>query len=244
MKIYSKSDIGLVRSSNQDSCNAEYFPGNSAWAVVCDGMGGANGGDIASKIAVDEITKHINESYKENLDSTSIRSIMEESVNFANKEIYKRSLLNTELRGMGTTVVLAVVIDDILRIVYAGDSRAYIINKNESVQITTDHSMVQQMVKSGQITETQAKEHPNKNIITRALGVDSKINLDYIEFKLKENDSVLICTDGLTNYVDSEAICKLYNQFPMEVLADKLVFTAKDMGGSDNITVVLISREA
>ena len=170
MKIYSKSDIGLVRSSNQDSCNAEYFPGNSAWAVVCDGMGGANGGDIASKIAVDEITKHINESYKENLDSTSIRSIMEESVNFANKEIYKRSLLNTELRGMGTTVVLAVVIDDILRIVYAGDSRAYIINKKESVQITTDHSMVQQMVKSGQITETQAKEHPNKNIITRALG--------------------------------------------------------------------------
>ena len=244
MKIYSKSDIGLVRSSNQDSCNAEYFPGNSAWAVVCDGMGGANGGDIASKIAVKEITKHINESYKEGMDSESIRSIMEKSVNCANEEVYKKSLLNPELKGMGTTVVLVMIVNDILHIVYAGDSRAYIINEHESVQITTDHSMVQQMVKSGQITETQAKAHPNKNIITRALGVDSKINLDYIEFKLKTNDSVLICTDGLTNYVDSEAICELYNRFPIEVLADKLVFTAKDMGGSDNITVVLISREA
>ena len=243
MKIYSKSDIGLVRSSNQDSYNAEYFPGNSAWAVVCDGMGGANGGDIASKIAVNEITKHINDCYKSELDSNSIRSIMERSVSCANEEIYKKSLLNPELKGMGTTVVLALIIDDILHVVYAGDSRAYIVNKNESVQITTDHSMVQQMVKSGQITEMQAKAHPNKNIITRALGVDSKITLDYIEFKLKESDSVLICKDGLTNYVDSETICKLYNQFPIEVLADKLVFTAKDMGGSDNITVVLVSRE-
>lgn len=244
MRIFSKSDIGLVRSTNQDSFNADCFPGESAWAVVCDGMGGANGGDIASKIAVDEITKHINELYKENMDSLSVRSMLEEAVYSANKKVYQKALDNPDLKGMGTTVVLAFVVCDNLYIVYAGDSRAYIINKDESVQITTDHSIVQQMVKIGQITEVQAKEHPNKNIITRALGVAPEIKLDYIESKLNPGDSILICTDGLTNYVSSKTICEFYNQVPIEELADKLIFTAKDMGGSDNITVVVISRDA
>lgn len=244
MRIFSKSDIGLVRSINQDAFHADFFPGDSAWAVVCDGMGGANGGDVASKIAVDEITKYISEFYKENMDSVSVKSMLEEAVYSANKKVYQKALDTPSLKGMGTTVVLACVVCDTLYIVYAGDSRAYIINKNESIQITTDHSMVQQMVKIGQITEVQAEGHPNKNIITRALGVAPEIKLDYIESKLNEGDSILICTDGLTNYVSSKKICEFYNQFPIEELAGKLVSTAKDMGGSDNITVVIISRDA
>ena len=244
MKIFSKSDIGLVRSSNQDSCNADYFPGNSAWAVVCDGMGGANGGDIASKVAVNVITNKIKELYKENMDSESVRKIMEYAANEANLAVYNKSIEDPKLKGMGTTLVLSLIINNVLHIVYAGDSRVYIVNKNKAIQITTDHSVVQQMVKSGQLTELQAKEHPNKNIITRALGVDSTVKLDYIKYTLKNEDTVLICTDGLSNYVDPVTICKFYNDLPLESLADELVLMAKNMGGSDNITVVVISAES
>lgn len=242
MKIYSKSDIGLVRKTNQDSFYTSYLEDGVAWAVVCDGMGGANGGNIASKLAVEKITEQITSAYRENMEPNSIKNLLTAAVYNANALIYEKALEEPSLAGMGTTVVVALVTDEILYIVHAGDSRAYLITSDGINQLTTDHSIVQEMVKSGEITEEQAMHHPRKNIITRALGIHTEIELDYIEASITSKDAVLICTDGLTNYVESEKIYQYFQEIDKKDLADALISTAKDLGGSDNITVVVITQ--
>lgn len=244
MKISSKTDVGLVRRSNQDACDSGPLPGrDAAWAVVCDGMGGANGGNVASEMAVQIISKQITASYRENMSGNSIKLLMQTAIYNANVAIYDRSLMERSLQGMGTTVVLAVIADGCVHVAHAGDSRAYLISSGRILQITTDHSMVQEMVKRGEITEKQARGHPRKNIITRALGVDAQVEVDYNEFPFEGEDILLVCTDGLSNYLESEAICKLASQMDVDSLAQELVSRAKALGGSDNITVVIISRE-
>ena len=177
MKIASKTDIGKVRNTNQDSYAAGEMLDGTAWAVVCDGMGGANGGNIASANAVKIISEYISSSYHEEMGSNSIKTLLQSALYGANVRLYDMSKTIESLNGMGTTVVSAIISNGIAHIAHAGDSRAYLIHEGKLSQITKDHSIVQSMVDKGQITPEEAKNHPNKNVITRALGVDEDIKI-------------------------------------------------------------------
>ncbi len=240
MKIVAKTDIGLVRDSNQDSYAAGELPGAVAWAVVCDGMGGAAGGNLASSTAVKIISDRITTLYRDGMSASSIRNMFESAVAAANISVYDMSKANTELAGMGTTVVVALLTNNTVYIAHAGDSRAYILSNNTLTQLTKDHSVVQEMVDYGKLTVDEAQVDPRKNIITRALGVDSQLYIDFNLVDVNEDDILLLCTDGLTNYVDTSEICELFNS-DFDGYAERLVERANNNGGGDNITVVAIS---
>ena len=242
MNIYSKSDIGLIRDSNQDSFRTEKINENVVLATVCDGMGGVNGGNIASKTAVDEITNYVLSNYNEDLSSDEIKKLLYNAVYSSNLCVYNKSRENKELSGMGTTVVVALICNNKLYVVHVGDSRAYILNNNEIKKLTVDHSVVQEMVSNGEITENEARVHPNKNIITRALGVSKNINPDYTNIEMLDGDTLLICTDGLTNYIEDEKLFSMFKNNKIDTLPDKLISYAKEMGGSDNITLVIVNK--
>ena len=241
LKIVAKTDIGLKRVCNEDSYAAGELPGSVAWAVVCDGMGGATGGNIASSTAVKLISERISSGYHKGMTTNSIRNILISAITAANISVFDASRENPELTGMGTTVVAAILVDGVACIAHAGDSRAYILSKSGLRQLTKDHSFVQEMVDNGSLTEDEAKIDPRKNIITRALGVDEDIRIDFCEEFLDEDDIVLICTDGLTNYVTESEICDITSESNYYEYAEKLVNRANCNGGGDNITVVTLS---
>lgn len=241
MKIVSKTDIGLVRWSNQDSYAAGELAGGVAWAVVCDGMGGANGGNIASATAVKMISETISSSYREGMSANSIRTMLQSGVYAANVNIFDMAKSVESLSGMGTTVVAAVLSGGLVHMVHAGDSRAYIVTKESIEQVTRDHSIVQNMVETGQLTMDEAKIHPRKNVITRALGVEESIEIEYNEINLPEDSALLICTDGLTNYLEPDEIFKIVKEYHFYEYPERLIEKANENGGGDNITVVVIS---
>lgn len=242
MQVFSKSDTGIVRKQNQDSCKTGKFDEKTVWAVVCDGMGGANGGSIASATAVEEISKYISENYELDFDEDSIKHLLADAATAANNAIYAKSVSCQELSGMGTTLVAAIVKENKLYIIHAGDSRACLITDESFIQLTQDHSIVQEMVDMGEITPEQARVHPKKNIITRALGVEPRIRLDFTVSDFPENSIFMICTDGLTNYLSPERMVELYKKFSGDKLTEALVTEANEQGGGDNITVVTINR--
>ena len=241
LKIVAKTDIGLRRSSNQDSYAAGELPGSVAWAVVCDGMGGAAGGNYASSTAVKLISERISASYRVGMGSNSIRNMLISAITAANVSVYDISKANEELSGMGTTVVAAIVSDGRAYVAHAGDSRAYILSDGNLRQITKDHSIVQEMVDRGRLTPDEAKDDPRKNIITRALGVSEELRIDFCEELIDEDDVLLICTDGLTNFIESNEICELTSDGNFYEYAERLVNRANENGGGDNITVVTVS---
>jgi protein phosphatase len=236
LKIFAKSEKGLLRNSNQDRYYFECSRDEFSWVIVCDGMGGTNGGDVASSMAVDTIKEEM-QKFKQNFD---FKSFMAEIFKKTNKKIYEKSKNDTNLKGMGTTVVFGLIFKDRLQVVHAGDSRAYTITSDYNIkQITHDHSMVQEMLEQGKITSDQAKNHPQKNIITRSLGVSDDIDLDYTEVLLDKEDILLFCTDGLTNSLGNEKILDTVLNLPKdEFLASKLVECAKKSWGEDDVTVV------
>ncbi len=242
MKIASKTDIGMVRSSNQDSYAAGELSDGTAWAVVCDGMGGANGGNIASANAVKIISEYISSSYHEGMKSNSIKTLLQSSICGANVRLYDMSRTIESLKGMGTTVVSVIISSGIAHIAHAGDSRAYIFREGKLIQITKDHSMVQSMLDKGQITADEAKNHPNKNLITRALGVSDDIEIEYNEIVCEEKDCILLCTDGLTNFVNDKQIEDVLSNINFYEYPQKLIDTANNNGGGDNITIVLLAN--
>lgn len=241
LKVYTESDIGLVRKLNEDACGGGLLSEQSAWVVVCDGMGGAKGGNVASGIAVEKISEQILARYRAEMDDTAIKELISAAIASANTEVHRRSGSDESLSGMGTTVVTAVVAGGYAHIAHAGDSRAYLITSEAICQLTTDHSMVQEMVEKGDLTEQEAKIHPQKNIITRALGVESSIQIDYCEVPFQPGNLLLICTDGLTNYLDENQIFSLSQKLGAEELTQRLVVLAKEAGGSDNITVAVVA---
>ena len=240
MEVYSQTDIGLMRSSNQDYCKTGELPDGCIWAVVCDGMGGANGGSTASRIAAETIAEQFKELYYIEKYRDDMEKLIKTAIAIANQRVYDMSLNVYSLSGMGTTVVTAVVKNEVVHIVHAGDSRAYLYENGSLQQITKDHSMVQELVDIGQITQEEARNHPNKNIITRALGTRENLKTDYNDVKFDKDSVLLICTDGLSNYLTDEDIAVFINESRGEELVGRLVERAKMMGGSDNITVAVI----
>lgn len=240
MEAYSRSDIGLIRSSNQDACFVKVESANCAWAVVCDGMGGANGGNIASSMTVDYICKTMNSEFSLDLTEEQLEKLLTETVIQANTVVFQKSIDDLDLSGMGTTCELVFVKGSQIKIVHVGDSRTYSIRGGKLKQLTEDHSVVQEMVRRGEITPAQAENHPNKNYITRAIGIREEVVIDYIESDFVYGDIILICTDGLSNMVSGVDLIKIAHENRGEALVEQLVEKAKLGGGKDNITAVVI----
>lgn len=240
MKIYSKIDKGIVRNSNQDAYFAGEISQEVTFAVVCDGMGGAKAGNVASTAAVKSISEYIANSYRSNMSLDDITKMLRNAIISANIEIYDMAAQNEQLQGMGTTVVAAVVRNGNAVVANVGDSRVYLVDDNIT-QLTTDHSIVQTLIESGKITAEDAKVHPRKNVITRALGAESDVAVDIAEYNLYENNTLLLCTDGLTNFVSEEDIFKTFKENDISVVSEKLVELANEGGGGDNITAVTLT---
>lgn len=240
MKIYSKIDKGIVRNSNQDAYFAGEISQEVTFAVVCDGMGGAKAGNVASTAAVKSISEYIANSYRSNMSLDDITKMLRNAIISANIEIYDMAAQNEQLQGMGTTVVAAVVRNCNAVVANVGDSRVYLVDDNIT-QLTTDHSIVQTLIESGKITAEDAKVHPRKNVITRALGAESDVAVDIAEYNLSENNTLLLCTDGLTNFVSEEDILKTFKENDISVVSEKLVELANEGGGGDNITAVTLT---
>ncbi len=241
MRITAKSDIGKVRTSNQDSYSAGELSDGVAWAVVCDGMGGAAGGNVASSTSVRMISHAIDECYRSGMKASSIYNMLESGIAGANACLYDMAQKDEALSGMGTTCVTAIVESDKVYVAHVGDSRAYIVSADgKLIQLTRDHSMVQDLVENGDLTPEEAKSFPGKNIITRAIGVDSRVAVDFIESDFAQGDILILCTDGLTNFVSDEEIVLVASASNCFEYAEKLVDLANENGGGDNITVVSI----
>lgn len=244
MRVDCQTDIGAVRESNQDACKCGLFPGGGAWALVCDGMGGANGGNVASTVAAEKIEEFLTSGFREDMDKNNLKSLMLNALNRANTAVYELSLEREELRGMGTTAVLLVAAGELLHVVHVGDSRAFLKNSEGISQITMDHSYVQDLVNLGQLTAEEAKTHPQRNIITRALGVHEEVRGDYSCFDFASGDMALACSDGLTGYVEEELLQEYMEKYRQDQgeLARRLIQYAVESGGADNVTVAVIDN--
>ena len=240
MELFTQTDIGLVRSSNQDAVDGGLMhDGNSLWVVLCDGMGGANGGNVASATTV-EVAKENIGFFDCNGREYRSESFLKEIVYRANSTVYHMQLKNRELSGMGTTMELVLVHNKKAMITHVGDSRVYLVHNNEITQLTVDHSVVQELVDRGELTPEQARVHPNKNFITRAVGINPYIEVDYKEVPFDDDDIIIMCSDGLSNYISDEGILEFVRQYKANNLTNALVEEAKQQGGRDNITVAVI----
>ncbi|MBQ3331582.1 MAG: Stp1/IreP family PP2C-type Ser/Thr phosphatase [Ruminococcus sp.] len=240
MEVFSKTDIGLVRNENQDSSAYSVISSDCVWAVICDGMGGAQGGKTASSTAVEYISEYLSREYKVDMDTEALSEMLIAAVDGANLAVYRLAMENSELAGMGTTCDLVFVRGEIAHVVHVGDSRTYSIRSGKILQITEDHSLVQEMVRRGELTPDQAMKHPNKNLITRALGISHEVHIDYIEAEFSQGDRLLICSDGLSNYVSKADMVRTVEENDGDIIIDTLIEIAKRHGGHDNITVTVI----
>ncbi|MDF2521462.1 MAG: Stp1/IreP family PP2C-type Ser/Thr phosphatase [Clostridia bacterium] len=258
MRSAGKSDIGLVRKVNEDDficlrLNDMLEVKDSAadlyLCIVADGMGGRNAGEVASSMAVKEIVEFIKEQYinvllDENADDEKIFNLIKHAITYSNDKIYKKSLLTSECVGMGTTLSMILVKDKTLYYGHVGDSRIYLIRENQIKRLTEDHSLVAELVKQGSIKPEEAVSHPQKNIITRAVGTEYGIEVDLGRQDIVEGDYILLCTDGLSNLIGDDEILRLVLNAPdIEQACQDLIDKAKENGGFDNITVVVIEKE-
>lgn len=241
MQIFSKTDRGRVRTDNQDAYFAGKITDDLVFAVVCDGMGGANAGNVASELAVRHISEYVIRSYRDGMDMTDTEKTLKNAIVSANISLYDKAVNNTELAGMGTTAVAAFVKDGTAVIAHVGDSRIYLVN-GEIKQLTRDHSVVQSLIESGKITPEDAKVHPRKNVITRALGAEENVAVDSDCLNLSNGDTLLLCSDGLTNFLDDKDILTVFQNNDISAVAERLVEEANKNGGGDNITVVTVTK--
>ena len=243
MRACGKTDVGLRRHENQDTFAVEQGK-KLLIAVVCDGMGGAEGGQIASSVAVETFMKEMRALIRADMTAEQLRELASFCVAKANTAVYQRALQDPAYQGMGTTLVSAVAEEKYAIVCNIGDSRAYLIRDGEITRITHDHSVVQTLVENGNITAEEARTHPNRNLITRALGVSANIVPEYNRCEIEEGDILLLCTDGLTNMVADDDIAQVLREVPFFDATSILVDRALQAGGQDNITVLLMGVEA
>ena len=242
IKAYAKSDVGKVREINEDA----FYISNSLDEVqlymLADGMGGYNGGEIASKIAVETAKNYIENNFKEiEKDRDSIIQLLGSSMEYANMVVYEKSQQKPELYGMGTTLEVCLIYNNRAFIGHVGDSRIYRIRKDFMRKLTQDHSYVQKLVKDGTITQEEAAHHPQKNMLTRALGCNAFVEPDVMVKGFLKDDILIMNSDGLTNLVSQEEIFKEAKK-NIEQATKNLVQMANDNGGYDNITVIIIKN--
>ncbi len=242
VKIWNKTDRGKVRPVNQDYVLTDIYPDDlQAVAVVCDGMGGANAGNIASKLAAEHISERLKAALRGRMNTAYMREVLDSSIREANELVYNASLNDPACHGMGTTVVALLCNGDCGVLANVGDSRAYLINDDGISRITRDHSLVEEMLSRGELTREEAKVYPNRNLITRAVGTETDVKTDLFEIRLYEDDFILICTDGLTNCVDEQEILyEVKNMDDTDSCCDRLIDIAMQRGAPDNVSVVLL----
>lgn len=243
MKVCGKTDVGLRRHENQDTFAVAQSE-KLLIAVVCDGMGGAEGGQIASSLAVETFMQEIRALLRADMTAGQLRELASFCVAKANTAVYQRALQDPAYQGMGTTLVSAVAGERDAVICNIGDSRAYLIHNGEMTRITHDHSVVQTLVENGDITAEEARTHPNRNLITRALGPDETTLCDAFDVSFAHGDKILLCTDGLVVTATDEEICRIVcADKRAEEKLDDLIALAKAQGAPDNVTAVLIEHE-
>lgn len=230
--------VGNVRKNNQDYYYTPKTGDKVEIAIVADGMGGYKGGDVASQLCVNTIVRLFDSKYTED---TDIEELLYECINAANIAVYDRASESEYLRGMGTTVVLAAFVDKKVYVLNVGDSRAYHINKeNEAKQITVDHTLVQEYINLGKITKQEARTHNYRHVITRAIGTDKRVMIDLFKLELKDEEHILLCSDGMYEYIDCEIIKNVMSESRSTKIAlKKLMSTSLESGGADNVTVVI-----
>lgn len=241
MQTGSITNIGMVRKINEDCC-AVHGEGEFPYALVADGMGGHEAGEVASRMAVDIIENHLRHNLEEGLSYVETGEVIRQAFICANNIIYNYSKNHYKVMGMGTTTTLAMIYKDNIITAHVGDSRAYKVNSEEINQITRDHSYVQELIQRGELSVEAAKHHPKKNFITRAMGVEDVVKVD-ITIKAYEGETLVLCSDGLTNFVDDEEIFEYINrEAPLQENLGLLVDLANSRGGRDNITITALKK--
>ena len=241
MQYWGISDTGCTRSQNQDSYQVEVLDKNTLLCIVCDGMGGAKSGNVASSLAVDVFVQEVKRTWKADMDEDMLEQMLRNAVKLANFTVYDQAKQFEEFTGMGTTLVAALIQPKNATVVNVGDSRAYSINKDGVSQITVDHSLVQMMICRGELTPEQARSYPGKNLITRAIGTEAVVECDIFHRRTRNGECLLLCTDGLSNLVDEQEILfEVVHGANRQSSCERLLEIAKNRGAPDNVTCVLI----
>ncbi len=241
MQAWSLTDCGLVREQNQDYCDIVRFSEEQLLVIVCDGMGGAKSGNVASRLACEVFTEEIRRSIHPAMSQLEIASMMRAACALANLTVFEQSRLMPEFQGMGTTLVAAFLSGRQATIANIGDSRAYYLNQLGITQITTDHSVVEDMVRRGELTPDQARRHPRRNLITRAVGTEPEVESDLFTKTLNGRDFLLLCSDGLSSVVsDQEILFEVVHGANPGNCCRRLLNIANAAGSPDNVTVVLV----
>lgn len=241
MQYWGLTDPGCARSQNQDAYQMEMLDKHTLLCVICDGMGGAKSGNVASTLAIDVFTQEVKRTYQSGMSDKELDWMLRNAVKLANFTVYDQAKQFEEFDGMGTTLVAALIRGKTATIVNVGDSRGYYIDEDGIRQITTDHSLVQMMVSRGELTAEQAKTYPGKNFITRAIGTEAVAECDVFTCKLKKKACIFLCTDGLTNLLDEQEILfEVAHEEDKEQCCQRLLDIVKRRGAPDNVTSILV----
>ena len=241
MQSWGLTDTGCVRKQNQDAYRIEQLDRNTLVCVVCDGMGGAKSGNVASSLASEVFVEEIRRSWKPNMTSDQIDQMLRSAVKLANFTVFDQAAQFEEFSGMGTTLVAALVREGQATLVNVGDSRVYGINRSGIRLLTKDHSLVQLMVDRGDLTPEVAKSYPGKNLITRAIGTEPVVMCDIYHKEISKGDYLLLCSDGLSNVMDDQEILfEVVHGVNKEHCCQRLLAIAKNRGAPDNVTSVLV----
>ncbi len=240
MQYWGVTDPGCTRTQNQDAFQIEKLDRNTILCIVCDGMGGAKSGNVASNLAVDVFVQEVKRTWVSGMDVEKSDQMLKNAVKLANFTVYDQARQFEEFSGMGTTLVAALIHGKYATIVNIGDSRAYSIKSDGVRQLTVDHSLVQMMIARGELTPEQARSYPGKNLITRAIGTEAVVECDIYHRKLESGECLLLCTDGLSNLVDEQEILfEIVHGTNRQSGCERLLEIAKNRGAPDNVTCLL-----
>ena len=242
MEAWGLTDPGLVRSQNQDYYLLQKLGNHDLLAVVCDGMGGARSGNVASRLAAEVFTEEVKRGYRPGMIQEQADYLLRTAASIANTAVYENGQSNAEMKGMGTTLVAMLALGKRAYFANVGDSRAYLMNRQGIQRVTVDHSLVELMVQRGELTDQQAKTYPGKNLITRAIGTEQTVQCDLYTAVLRPGDCILLCSDGLTNLLaDQELLFEVIHGVRKQDCCQRLLGIAKERGAPDNVTAVLIA---
>jgi len=242
MQYWALTDLGAVRAENQDVYQVEKLDKNTLLCVVCDGMGGAKAGNVASTVAADVFTQEVKRAWTADMSADRLEQMLRSAVKLANFTVYDQAQQFEDFSGMGTTLVAVLIRGKRATVVNVGDSRAYFITDDGIRQITTDHSLVQMMIARGELAPEKAKRYPGKNLITRAIGTEEQVECDVFELDTAKDTCILLCTDGLTNLMDDQEILfEVAHSQDKGDCCERLLDIAKKRGAPDNVTSVLVA---